>query len=158
VVCDADGLNAFAGRADDLADRKADLVLTPHAGEFARLAGISVREVEADRVRHVRELAARTSATVLLKGSRSLVATADGMVRINPTGGPFLATGGTGDVLTGMIAGLLARGLAPADASSAAAYLHGIAGRRAAQERGEGTTASDVLERVNEAFAEVLDA
>jgi len=158
VVLDADGLNAFAGRADDLADRKAELVLTPHAGEFARLAGISVREVEADRVRHVRELAARTSATVLLKGSRSLVATADGTVRVNPTGGPFLATGGTGDVLTGMIAGLLARGLAPPDASSAAAYLHGIAGRLAAEVRGEGTTATDVLERVTEAFAEVLDA
>jgi NAD(P)H-hydrate epimerase len=158
VVLDADGLNAFAGRADDLADRKAELVLTPHAGECARLAGTSAREVEADRVRHVRELAARTSATVLLKGSRTLVGTPDGAVRINPTGGSFLATGGTGDVLTGMIVGLLARGLAPPDASSAAAYVHGIAGRLAAERRGVGTTAGDVLERVTAAFAEVLDA
>jgi NAD(P)H-hydrate epimerase len=157
VVLDADGVNAFAGRADDLADRKAELVLTPHAGEFARLAGTSAREVEADRVRHVRELAARTSATVLLKGSRTLVGTADGAVRINPTGGSFLATGGTGDVLTGMIAGLLARGLAPPDAASAAAYVHGLAGRLAAQERAEGTTATDVLERVTAAFAEVVE-
>ena len=96
VVLDADGLNAFAGRAEDLADRKADLILTPHAGEFARVAGVSTGEVAADRVRHVRELAARTSATVLLKGSRTLIGAPDGSVRINPTGGPFLATGGTG--------------------------------------------------------------
>jgi NAD(P)H-hydrate epimerase len=158
VVLDADGLNAFAGRADDLSDRKAGLVLTPHAGEFARLAGLGAREVVADRVRHVRELAARASATVLLKGSRTLVGGPDGVVRINPTGGPYLATGGTGDVLTGMIAGLLARGLGPGNAACAAAYVHGIAGRLAADERGEGSTAGDVLERVPDALAEVRAA
>ncbi len=158
VVLDADGLNAFAGRSDDLADRKADLILTPHAGEFARLAGVPARAVEADRVRHVRELAARTSATVLLKGGRTLVGTPDGVVRINPTGGPFLATGGTGDVLTGMIAALLARGCSPVDAGSAAAYVHGLAGRKAADELGDGTTAADVLERVPQAMREVVGA
>jgi hydroxyethylthiazole kinase-like uncharacterized protein yjeF len=156
VVLDADGLNAFAGRAEDLADRKADLILTPHAGEFARVSGCATREIEADRVRHVRDLAARTSATVLLKGSRTLVGTPDGVVRINPTGGAFLATGGTGDVLTGMIAALVARGCSPADAGSAAAYVHGLAGRLAADERGEGSTAVDVLERVPEAMREVV--
>jgi len=156
VVLDADGLNAFAGRAEDLADRKVDLILTPHAGEFARVAGVSTGEVATDRVRHVRELAARTSATVLLKGSRTLVAAPDGTVRINPTGGPFLATGGTGDVLTGMIAGLLARGCSPLDAGSAAAFVHGVAGELAGQERGVGTTASDVLERVPRAMREVV--
>src|SRR5262245_3968107 len=124
VVLDADGLNAFAGRAEDLADRKADLILTPHAGEFSRLAGVPTSEVAGDRVRHVRDLAARTAAAVLLKGSRTLVASPDGVVRINPTGGPFLATGGTGDVLTGMIAGLVARGCAPVDAAWAAAFVH----------------------------------
>jgi hydroxyethylthiazole kinase-like uncharacterized protein yjeF len=156
VVLDADGLNAFAGRAEDLADRKADLILTPHAGEFARVAEISTGEVAADRIRHVRELAARTSATVLLKGSRTLVAAPDGTVRINPTGGPFLATGGTGDVLTGMIAALLARGCSPLDAGSAAAFVHGVAGVLAGRERGVGTTASDVLERVPRAMREVV--
>jgi len=156
VVLDADGLNAFAGRADDLADRKAEVILTPHAGEFARLARIGTGEIETDRVHHVRDLAARTSATVLLKGSRTLVGTPDGGVRINPTGGPFLATGGTGDVLTGMIAGLLARGCSPFDAGSAAAYVHGLAGRLAANERGDGTTAVDVLERVPWAMREVV--
>jgi hydroxyethylthiazole kinase-like uncharacterized protein yjeF len=156
VVLDADGLNAFAGRAEDLADRKADLILTPHAGEFARVAGVSTGEVAADRVRHVRELAARTSATVLLKGSRTLIASPDGTVRINPTGGPFLATGGTGDVLTGVIAALLARGCSPLDAGSAAAFVHGVAGGLAGRERGVGTTASDVLERVPQAMREVV--
>ena len=156
VVLDADGLNAFAGRAEDLADRKADLILTPHAGEFARVGGVSTGEVAADRVRHVRELAARTSATVLLKGSRTLVGAPDGSVRINPTGGPFLATGGTGDVLTGMIAALLARGCSPLDAGSAGAFVHGIAGALAGEERGVGTTASDVLERVPTAMREVV--
>lgn len=155
VVLDADGLNAFAGRAAELAERRADLVLTPHAGEFARLAGLDARDVEADRVPHVRKLAAETQAVVLLKGSRTLVAEPDGSIRVNPTGGPFLATGGTGDVLTGMVAGMLARGLAPADAASAAAYVHGVAGSMAAEVAGEGTTAGDVLSRVAEALAEV---
>jgi NAD(P)H-hydrate epimerase len=158
VVLDADGLNAFAGRAQDLTDRKADLVLTPHAGEFARLAGISAREVEADRVGHVRELAALTGSTVLLKGARTLVGTPDGVVRINPTGGPFLASGGTGDVLTGAIAGLIARGLAPVDAASAGAYVHGLAGALAASSSGEGSTAGDVLDRLPRAVGEVLGA
>ena len=158
VVLDADGLNAFAGRAPELADRKAELVLTPHAGEFSRLTGVSAKDLAADRVGHARKLAAETQAVVLLKGTRTLVAAPDGSVRVNPTGGPFLATGGTGDVLTGMIAGLLARRLAPADAASAAAFVHGVAGSAAAEVSGEGTTASDVLERVAEAFVEVAGA
>lgn len=156
VVLDADGLNAFAGHAEDLADRKADLILTPHAGEFSRLAGVPTSEVEADRVRHVRDLAARTSAAVLLKGSRTLVAAPDRVVRINPTGGPTLATGGTGDVLTGMIAGLIARGCSPIDAGSAAAFVHGLAGRIAGDRRGDGATAVDVLEAVPDAMLEVV--
>jgi NAD(P)H-hydrate epimerase len=156
VVLDADGLNAFAGRADELSDRKADLVLTPHAGEFARLAGVSATDLQGDRVRHVRDLAARASATVLLKGSRTLIATPDGVVRINPTGGPALATGGTGDVLTGMIVGLVARGLEVADAATAAAFAHGIAGRIAGEDLGDGATSGDVLDRVPAAMREVV--
>ncbi len=158
VVLDADGLNAFAGRPDDLADRKADLVLTPHAGEFARLAGIGVGELEGDRVRHVRSFSARTSAVVLLKGSRTLVARPDAPVRVNITGGPFLATGGTGDVLTGVIGAFLARGLAPHDAAAAAAFVHGNAGAIAAEVGGESITAADVLAHIPEALAEVVGA
>jgi ADP-dependent NAD(P)H-hydrate dehydratase / NAD(P)H-hydrate epimerase len=155
VVLDADGLNAFAGRAAELADRHGGLVLTPHVGEFARMAGVGAGDVASDRIGHVRKLAAETEAVVLLKGSRTLIASPDGSVRVNPTGGSFLATGGTGDVLTGMIAGLLARGIAPADAASAAAYVHGVAGAEAGEELGVGTTAGDVLDRVAHAFVEV---
>jgi NAD(P)H-hydrate epimerase len=158
IVLDADGLNAFAGRAADLATHRTELVLTPHAGEFARLSGGTAREVEGDRVGHVRRLAAQTGATVLLKGTRTLIGTPDGHVRVNTTGGPFLATGGTGDVLTGAIAGLLARGLAPIDAASAAAFVHGRAGALAAARAGEGTTAGDVLERLADAVLEVRRA
>jgi NAD(P)H-hydrate epimerase len=157
VVLDADGLNAFAGRASELAERRGDLVLTPHAGEFARLANVTVREVDADRVALVRKLAAETQAVVLLKGSRTLVASPDGSVRVNPTGGSFLATGGTGDVLTGMIAGLLARGTAPGDAASACAYLHGLAGRLAGRERGEGVVAGDLVDAIPDAVERVRD-
>lgn len=143
-VLDADGLNAFTGRADDLSDRKADAVLTPHAGEFARLSGVSTSELPGDRLRHTRALAARTGAVTLLKGSRTLVVAPGGEVRINPTGGPVLATAGSGDVLTGVIGASLARGLAPLDAASAGAYLHGLAGTLAGRELGEGALASDV--------------
>ncbi len=158
LVLDADGLNAFAGRAAELAERRSDAVLTPHAGEFARLAGLGSRDVAADRVGHARKLASETQATVLLKGTRTLVASPDGRVRINPTGGPFLATGGTGDVLTGAIAALLARRVAPADAAACGAFVHGLAGERAARETGEGATAGDVLANLAAAIVEVRGA
>jgi NAD(P)H-hydrate epimerase len=156
-VLDADGLNAFAGRADDLADRKTEAVLTPHAGEFARLSGVTVRELADDRLRHTRALAATTRAVTLLKGSRTLVVTSDGMVRVNPTGGPVLATAGSGDVLTGVIGGLLARGLDPADAASAGAYVHGLAGILAGRSLGEGTIASDITAHLPEAVNRVRE-
>jgi NAD(P)H-hydrate epimerase len=153
VVVDADALNAFAGRASDLSDRSADAVLTPHAGEFARLAAVGARELEADRLAHARALARDADAVTLLKGSRTIVADAGGEARINPTGGPFLATAGSGDVLTGMIGGLLARGLAPADAASGAAYVHGVAGGLAARQTGDGTLAGDIAASIPEAVA-----
>jgi NAD(P)H-hydrate epimerase len=152
VVVDADALNAFAGRAGELSRRRADAVLTPHTGEFARLFGMRTEEVLDDRVGFVRKAATETGAVVLLKGTRSLVALADGEVRVNPTGTPVLATGGTGDVLTGMLAAYLARGLPGADAASLAAYVHGEAGREAGELSGEGTVAWDVAEAVPRAI------
>ncbi len=156
-VLDADGLNAFTGRASELADRKADAVLTPHDGEFARLSGVSARELRDDRLAHARALASTTGATTLLKGSRTLVVTPDGEARINPTGGPVLATAGSGDVLTGVIGGLLARGLDPVDAASAGAYVHGLAGILAGRTLGEGTLASDVVAHLPAAVNRVLE-
>ncbi len=150
VVLDADGLNAFAGEAAALADRKADAVLTPHLGELARLG------VEwTDRLATARQLASTVQAVALVKGTRSVIAEPSGLARINPTGTPVLATAGTGDVLTGTIAGLLARGLAAYDAAWAGAYLHGLAGVLAGGDLGEGTVAGDVADRLPEALATV---
>jgi hydroxyethylthiazole kinase-like uncharacterized protein yjeF len=145
IVLDADGLNAFTGRGTELTARVSDAVLTPHAGEFGRLTGLSSREVLEDRVGHARKAAAEFRCTVLLKGSRTVVAEPEGRAFVNPTGGPYLATGGTGDVLTGTIAALLARKLSSPEAAIVGAYVHGLAGRAAAEEFGEGTVASDVL-------------
>jgi NAD(P)H-hydrate repair Nnr-like enzyme with NAD(P)H-hydrate dehydratase domain len=111
-----------------------------------------------DRVGHARKAAAEFRCPVLLKGSRTVVAEPGGRVRVNPTGGPVLATAGTGDVLTGAIAGLMARGLDPPDAGVTAAYVHGVAGALGAAELGEGTVASDVAVRLPRALALVRRA
>lgn len=148
VLADADGLNALAGDLAPLRERPAgQAVLTPHAGEFARLAGASV---EADRLGHVRRLAADTGAVVLLKGTTTLVAAPDGTAVFNVTGGPWLATAGTGDVLSGVIGGLLAVGLEPTEATAVGAFLHG----RAADHAGHrGLVAGDLVTALPDAFA-----
>ncbi len=133
VVLDADALTLLAGGGftDALRSRKAPVVLTPHDREYARLAGA---EPGGDRVAAARRLATQLSVTVLLKGDRTVVADPDGHAYVNPTGHPALATAGTGDVLAGLLGSLLAAGLAPWQAALTAAYLHGLAARRAAAE------------------------
>jgi NAD(P)H-hydrate epimerase len=158
IVLDADGLNAFAGDATTLRDRQAPAVLTPHVGEFGRLTGVKARDLDADRPSRTRALAAQADAVTLLKGSRSLIAEPSGRLLINVTGSPALATAGTGDVLTGMIGGLLARGLGPADAAAAGAYVQGLAGLLAGRDLGEAALAGDVLERIAEAVDRVTGA
>ena len=143
LVVDADGLNAFAGDAEGLGDRKADAVLTPHLGELARLA-----EANPDHLSAARSLSVRTNAAVLVKGSRTVIARPDGSARINPTGSATLATAGTGDVLTGTVGGLIARGLGPFAAGWAGAYVHGVAGILAGRELGDGAVAGDVAEHL----------
>jgi hydroxyethylthiazole kinase-like uncharacterized protein yjeF len=157
-VLDADGLNAFTGDGVALQDRQAEAVLTPHVGEFARLTGVKPRDLDADRPAHVRALAAQTGAVTLLKGSRTVIVQPGGRLLVNVTGSPALATAGTGDVLTGMIGGLLARGAPPLESAAAAAYLHGLAGVFAGRDLGEGALAGDVLELVPEALAHVEGA
>jgi NAD(P)H-hydrate epimerase len=154
VVVDADAITAFAGRSAELSRRASDAVLTPHAGEFERLTGISAAEALADRVGSARKAAAETGATVLLKGSRTVVADPRGRVTVNPTGGPFLATGGTGDVLTGTIGAFLAQGMAAPDAAAAGAYVHGLAGSAAAS-GARPIVAGDVAAALPEAIAEI---
>ena len=125
LVLDADGLNALGGDLDILASRPAATVVTPHAGEYARLAGEPVGE---DRVAAARRLAERSGAVVLLKGSRTVVADPTGRAAVNLTGGPWLATAGTGDVLSGVVGALAALGLPAFRAAVAGAWIHGRAG------------------------------
>ncbi|MDH6136611.1 hydroxyethylthiazole kinase-like uncharacterized protein yjeF [Kitasatospora sp. MAA4] len=135
ALIDADALTELARRGPtELAGRSAPTLLTPHTGEAARLlgGGVTADQVAAARLRYARELAVRFGATVLLKGSTTVVARPDGAVRVNPTGTSWLATAGSGDVLAGLAGALLAAGLDPWDAAPAAAYLHGLAGRIAA--------------------------
>ncbi|MFE9930118.1 NAD(P)H-hydrate dehydratase [Streptomyces sp. NPDC005533] len=129
VLVDADGLRGLD--ADALRARTAPTLLTPHAGEAAALLGVSRESVEAGRLEAARRLAAGYGATVLLKGSTTLVASGGCAVRVNPTGSPWLATAGSGDVLSGLAGSLLAAGLSGADAGAVAAYLHGLAARLA---------------------------
>lgn len=151
VVIDADAVNAFAGRAGDLARRRSAAVITPHAGEFARLFGMPAGEVEEDRLGFARKAATETGCVVLFKGPRTVVATPEGEVRVNPTGSSALATGGTGDVLTGAIGAYLARGLSATDAATLGAYVHGRAGEIVGQRKGDGGTAMDVAAAVPKA-------
>ncbi|MFJ8918320.1 NAD(P)H-hydrate dehydratase [Streptomyces sp. NPDC102415] len=149
VLVDADGLRLMDMAA--VRARTSATVLTPHAGEAAALLGVEREEVEAGRLAAVRELAERYRATVLLKGSTTLVAErGDTPVRVNPTGTPWLATAGSGDVLSGLTGSLLAAGLAPRDAASVGAYLHGLAARRTSG--GAPVTAQDVADSVPAAW------
>jgi NAD(P)H-hydrate epimerase len=149
LVVDADGLNAFAGRVGELAERKGETILTPHPGELSRLLGVETKEIVGDRVAAVRRAAAESQATVVLKGHLTLIADPLGGIYVNPTGNPGMATGGSGDVLTGMIAGFLTQGYESLDAARLGVYLHGLAGDLAAAEVGEaGLAAGDLLERV----------
>jgi NAD(P)H-hydrate epimerase len=147
LVLDADGLNAHAGCLSELTAREAPTVLTPHAGELGRLLEVGSEEIERERLRHVRKAAERTQAVVVLKGDDTLIAEPSGLVAVSPGGTPALATAGTGDVLTGVIAALLAAGLDPFTAAAAGVWLHAEAGRQAARRQGaaEGVVASDVI-------------
>jgi len=145
LVLDADGLVAFADALAELRLRSAPTVLTPHPGEAALLLGCTPADVNADRPAAARRLAAETGACVVLKGAATVVADRSGTIAVNPTGGPVLATGGTGDVLTGVIAGLLAQGVPARDAAVLGAFLHGAAADRLAEQRGAaGVLASEV--------------
>jgi NAD(P)H-hydrate epimerase len=149
LVIDADGLNVLSGDPETLKSSSGPVVLTPHPGEMARLMGIPAAKVQENRVETAREAASRFNAVVVLKGAATVTAEPQGTVYINSTGGPALATAGTGDVLAGAIGGLLAQGLEPAKAAFLGAYIHGLAGDLAAQEKGiRGVIASDVLEKL----------
>ena len=147
MVIDADGLNAFEGAVEMLSGRAHQLVITPHPGEMSRLTGLRIADIQANRIDVARKFAREHRVILVLKGHRTLIASADGMLWVNATGNPGMATGGTGDVLTGMIAGMIAqypdRVL---EATALAVYLHGLAGDLASDELAENSVvATDLI-------------
>ncbi|HZI92927.1 MAG TPA: NAD(P)H-hydrate dehydratase [Patescibacteria group bacterium] len=159
VVLDADGLNAYAGRASDLNGESRVMILTPHPGEMARLlsragsTAVTTAMVQADRIGIARRFAADRSCYLVLKGHNTLVAEPGGQVWINPTGNPGMATAGSGDVLTGVLAGLLGQGLSPLESCLLGVYVHGLAGDLASGDYGETSLiARDIIDYLPEAY------
>jgi ADP-dependent NAD(P)H-hydrate dehydratase / NAD(P)H-hydrate epimerase len=156
-VLDADALNAFANEPERLTGRDGvDMIITPHPGEMARLVHTSIESIQHDRLRHAREFAAARRLHVVLKGHRTVIAGPEGRSFVNLTGNAGMATGGTGDVLTGMIAAWFAQLLDAEAASKLAVYLHGTAGDLAEADEGEvALTAGDVSGRLGDAVMEL---
>jgi ADP-dependent NAD(P)H-hydrate dehydratase / NAD(P)H-hydrate epimerase len=155
LLIDADGLNAHAGALASLAARPAPTVLTPHAGELARLLGTDSKEVEAHRLAMMREAVTEARAVVVLKGDDTLVGSPDGRVAVSRGGSSALATAGTGDVLSGVIGAFLAKAMDPFHAACAGVFVHSRAGQLAAEEIGtEGVIARDVIELLPRALSD----
>jgi hydroxyethylthiazole kinase-like uncharacterized protein yjeF len=156
VVLDADGLNAFQGHTELFSTVKVPLILTPHPGEFARLTGQDTLTIHKNRLDMATEYAAKWKSYLILKGHRTVVATPEGDLYINMTGNPGMAKGGSGDVLTGVIGGLLASGIPPLDAALLGVYIHGMAGDIAIGEKSEvSLCANDLMESLSLAFETV---
>jgi len=159
LVIDADGLMPFAEVPGLLAARTAVTLLTPHPGEAAHLLGVETAEINRDRPAMARRLAERTGALVALKGAATVIAAPDGRLAINPTGGPALAAGGTGDVLLGMATALLVQRMAPFEALLAAAFVHGAAADRIARRHGpSGLLAGDLAAEIPASMQELREA
>lgn len=157
IVLDADGLNAFEGQSKELKGSGRTLVLTPHPGEMSRLTGLSTSAIQRDRLNVARTFAKEHELILVLKGDRSVVANPDGDAWVNTTGNPGMATGGTGDILTGIVAGMLAQNPKHEfEAVLAAVYLHGLAGDVALEQAGEHSlVATDLVKALPEAFRRV---
>ncbi len=157
MVIDADGLNALAGAPGILRKAKAPVIVTPHPGEMARLLNCSASDVQKDRIGIASVFAGKYRVTAVLKGAGTIVASPGGRVFVNSTGNPGMATAGTGDALTGMIASLLGQGHPAEQAACLGVYLHGLAGDLAAAEKGEaGMIAGDLIEKIPAAIVETM--
>ncbi|MDQ0340101.1 NAD(P)H-hydrate epimerase [Caldalkalibacillus uzonensis] len=158
VVVDADGLSLLKPHVHELAERDHPLILTPHQGEMARLLGTSVREVESDRLGVATRYAREHGVYVVLKGHRTVLATPEGKIWINPLGHDALAKGGSGDILSGMIASFVAQGAAPEQAAIAAVYIHALSGERCAVEKSRySVLPTDILEALGQAISSVIE-
>lgn len=157
MVLDADGINALSNSAELIKNFPAALIITPHPGELARLINRSIVEIQQDRLNIVRQLASEWGKVIVLKGGPTIIAATNGDLFINSTGNPGMATGGSGDVLTGMIAGLLAQKLSPTDAALVGVYLHGLAGDLAAADLSTmAMIAGDISDYIPAAIKEVM--
>ncbi|MBQ2093426.1 MAG: NAD(P)H-hydrate dehydratase [Ruminococcus sp.] len=153
MVLDADALNCIADNPEILKKRKSDIIITPHPGEMGRLCGITAKEVNADRVDVALSFAKKYGVITVLKGSGTIIASPNGQALLNTTGNSGMATGGSGDVLAGMTAGLLAQGKSAFDCAAAAVYLHGLAGDFAAEKLGKiSMLPSDIIDCIAQAF------
>jgi NAD(P)H-hydrate epimerase len=157
IVLDADGLNAFEGQAQELNGHDRTLVLTPHPGEMARLTGLDTAAIQRDRINVARSFARDHQLILVLKGDRTIVANPEGEAWVNTTGNPGMATGGTGDILTGVVAGMLAQHPKRTFlAVLVAVYLHGLAGDVAEESTGEHSlVATDLITALPEAFGRI---
>lgn len=153
MVLDADALNCIADNPEILKKRKSDIIITPHPGEMGRLCGITAKEVNAGRVDVALSFAKKYGVITVLKGSGTIIASPNGQALLNTTGNSGMATGGSGDVLAGMTAGLLAQGKSAFDCAAAAVYLHGLAGDFAAEKLGKiSMLPSDIIDYIAQAF------
>jgi hydroxyethylthiazole kinase-like uncharacterized protein yjeF len=157
LVLDADALNAIAHNTDILQEKASEIIITPHPGEMARLTKQTIAEIQENRIESARSFSQKWGVITVLKGSNTVVAMPDGYVSVNTTGNPGMSTAGSGDVLTGVIAGLLGQGLCPREAAIAGVYLHGMAGDMAAERLGQhGMIAGDITEQLPFAINRIL--
>ena len=157
LIIDADGINALSSNIDILNRKKCSVILTPHPGEMSRLSGLSISEIQSARIKTAEDFADRFDVTVALKGEGTVIAARGGKTAVNPSGNCGMATGGTGDVLSGVVAALAAQGCTPYDSAVLGVYLHGLAGDIAAAEKGvHGLIASDLCGALPAAFLETL--
>ena len=153
IVLDADALNCVAENPDVLKNKKSEIIITPHPGEMARLVGTNAQEVNRNRVKTAVDFSDKYSVVTVLKGVGTVITSPDGRVLINRTGNSGMATGGSGDVLAGMTAALLAQGANPFDAAAAAVYLHGLAGDIAAEKLGKiSMLPTDLINEISTAY------
>jgi NAD(P)H-hydrate epimerase len=159
LVIDADGLNAVAADLSVIQTSPSPfIIMTPHPGEMARLTGTTTAEVERDRIETARKFASEHAVFLVLKGARTVVATPDGRIAVNGSGNPGMATGGMGDVLTGVIAALVSQGYEPFDACCLGVFIHGFAADMVAGDQGEiGLIATDVQEKLPQAFKKLFE-
>jgi NAD(P)H-hydrate epimerase len=149
IVIDADGLNNIAGSTEILKKAKAPVIITPHPGEMARLMNTTAGSIQKDRINCARKFAQEFNVHVVLKGAKTIIAHPDGNTFINPTGNPGMASGGMGDILTGIIAGLVVQGCSPESATHAGVYLHGAAADALAEKIGPfGYLATEVMNAI----------